>query len=447
MREHVGTRGSDHYSPRGRVLRRYRPFLLALLIGLAACAGALLPLGVGGANTVALACGIGATPTMAANGALALLQPVTKNVSGNLPIGLFAPDYLVGQPVTFKEDLSNVVGAPPPGSYQLLWTFGDGTQGSGLSPEHAYTKPGTYDVYTYLNSINPSNFFDSATIQVVSSLPSKPPIVKVVTSGTVIGPGGVISFDASGSHSQDGSKLTYLWNFNDGHTASGPVVKYAFAQFDPAGKWFVGLTVTDGRGARTYTAIHIQIVSQLPTAAISTSLSTIGTNAPVTFDASGSTAPSVPAGDQIVSYRWNFGDGTPTVTTTSPTVTHKFTRAGTFTVTVEAIDQQGAPGQKSRAITVVAVTGNSGFPSWIMYGGIGLLLVVLFGGGYLLVAAQRRRAALIREQEAAMQLARAHRGRPGPPSQGPYPPRTGSGQPRGPYPETPRDRLWSAAGE
>jgi len=319
----------------------------------------------------------------------------------------------------------------------MQWIFGDGTVGVGTSPHHAYSKPGTYNVYAQFYS-DGWQTFDSAQIHVIASSVSGPPVVKYTTSGTVIGPGGVISFDASGSHSEDGSKLTYLWNFNDGFTATGPVTKHAFPnKLDTTGKWFVGLTVTDGRGASTFTAINIQIVAQLPTATLTSIPTEVGTGGTVTFDASGSTPPSVPAGDQIVSYRWSFGDGTPPVTTTAPTVTHKFTRAGTFTVTVQAIDKQGAPGTKSLAITVVSVTGNGGLPSWIMYGGIGLLLLVLLGGGYLLYTAQRRRAELAREQEAAMQLARVHRARPGPPPQGPYSPRsprTGSGQSRGQYP-------------
>ena len=424
MWEHISTRGSDHLAT-GRGHRRYRPLLMGLLIGVAACAGFLFPLGVGGGqNTVALACGIGAGPTMEANKTLALLQPVTKNVSDTLPIGVFSLNYLVGRPITFTEDMSADPSAPPLKSLQMQWLFGDGSTGKGISPQHSYTKPGTYNVYAQFYS-DGWQTFDSAQIHVVPSAVSDPPVVKVTTSGTVIGPGGVISFDASGSHAQDGSKLTYLWNFNDGFTATGPVVKHAFpSKLDTTGKWFVGLTVTDGRGASTFTAVNIQIVAQLPSAALTSNPTTIGTGGIITFDASGSTPPSLPAGDQIVSYQWNFGDGTPTVTTTAPTTTHKFTRAGTFSVTVQAIDQQGAPGTKSLTITVVAVTGNSGLPPWLMYGGIGLLLVVLIGGAYLLYAGQRRRAALIREQEAAMQLARMQRVRPGPPSQGPYPPRS-----------------------
>ena len=429
------TAGLDHLATR-RLLRRFKPVVVAVLLGVAAGAGALLPLGLRGDNTVVLACGIGNTPTMEANGAPALLHPVTTNVSANLPIGIFALTYVAGQPITFDENLSNVIAAPPQNSLQLLWSFGDGTQSTTLSPKHVYTKPGTYDISSQLYSDGAYQSFDSAQIHVVSNTLPDPPVVKATASATVIGPDGVISFSAAGSHSQDGSKLTYYWNFNDGFTATGMQVKHEFPAL--TGNWIVGLIVTDGRGALSFTTIHIQIVAQLPTAAISASLTSVGTGDSVTFDASGSAPPSVPTGDQIVQYRWNFGDGTPQVTTSTPTVTHKFSRAGTFTVTVQAIDKQGAPGSKSLAITVVAVSGNAGLPPWILYGGLGVLVAVLLGGGYLVYVNQRRRLELIREREAALELSRARRLRSGVPPRGPYPPRgprPGSdAPPRGPYP-------------
>ncbi len=432
MRDDIA--GLDHLATR-RLLRRFKPVFVAILLGVAAGAGALFPLALRGDNTVVLACGIGNTPTMEANDALALTLPVTTNVSANTPVGVFALNYLVGKPITFTENLSNVIAAPPLSSIQLTWDFGDGTQSSGLSPTHTYTKPGTYNIHSFIYSDGQQQF-DSSQIRIVSSIPANPPVVKVTASSNVIGPDGYISFNAAGSHSQDGSKLTYFWNFNDGHTGSGMQVKHEFPAL--TGNWIAGLTVVDGRGALTFTSIHFQIVAQLPTAAISPSLTNVGTGDSVTFDASGSAPPSVPTGDQIVQYRWNFGDGTPQVTTSTPTVTHKFSRAGTFTVTVQAIDKQGVPGSKSIAITVVAVSGNTGLPPWILYGGLGVLVAVLLGGGYLVYVNQRRRLELIREREAALELSRTRRVRSGVPPRGPYPPRGPrpgtEAPPRGPYP-------------
>jgi len=71
---------------------------------------------------------------------------------------------------------------------------------------------------------------------------------------------------------------------------------------------------------------------------------------PVTFDASAST----PDGGTIVSYIWNFGDGTPEVTETDPTITHLFTSNGTFNVTLTVVDSEGLNDTTWRTVTVLA---------------------------------------------------------------------------------------------
>jgi YVTN family beta-propeller protein len=47
------------------------------------------------------------------------------------------------------------------------------------------------------------------------------------------------------------------------------------------------------------------------------------------------------SGGTGVSYRWNFGDGSPAVLTTTPQTTHQFTRPGRFIITLTAIDASG----------------------------------------------------------------------------------------------------------
>jgi DNA-binding beta-propeller fold protein YncE len=71
-----------------------------------------------------------------------------------------------------------------------------------------------------------------------------------------------------------------------------------------------------------------------PTAAFSANLAPAGSGS--AFDASGSTSPDYP----IASYRWAYGDGQ-TQTTSSPTVTHVYAKPGTYTVTLDVVDQAG----------------------------------------------------------------------------------------------------------
>jgi hypothetical protein len=61
---------------------------------------------------------------------------------------------------------------------------------------------------------------------------------------------GSVSFDASASCDPDGNPLAYLWSFDDGQTAAGPVVTHEFAT---GGRHTGTVTVTDSTG-RTDTA-------------------------------------------------------------------------------------------------------------------------------------------------------------------------------------------------
>lgn len=74
----------------------------------------------------------------------------------------------------------------------------------------------------------------------------------------------------------------------------------------------------------------------------------------VTFNASGSTDPD----GQVVSYTWNFGDGTPEETHNTPTTTHVFPDTPAtcleivYTVLLTVADDQGAKASASQTARV-----------------------------------------------------------------------------------------------
>jgi glucose/arabinose dehydrogenase len=73
----------------------------------------------------------------------------------------------------------------------------------------------------------------------------------------------------------------------------------------------------------------------------------------VNFDGSGSDDPD--AGDTL-SYHWNFGDGSPTQTTTIPTTNHTYSTKGTYTASLRVEDNHGA--LSNPAATVLIYAGN-----------------------------------------------------------------------------------------
>jgi PKD repeat protein len=68
-----------------------------------------------------------------------------------------------------------------------------------------------------------------------------------------------VTFDGSGSH-DDGTILSYEWDFDDGNTTTGMIVTHAFAT---AGSYNVGLTVTDNDGLNHSTTKTV-VISELP---------------------------------------------------------------------------------------------------------------------------------------------------------------------------------------
>jgi uncharacterized membrane protein len=53
------------------------------------------------------------------------------------------------------------------------------------------------------------------------------------------------------------------------------------------------------------------------------------------------TASAASSHGSITKYRWDFGDRSSYVTTTTPTVTHRYRRSGRFELRIEAIDSLG----------------------------------------------------------------------------------------------------------
>lgn len=72
-------------------------------------------------------------------------------------------------------------------------------------------------------------------------------------------------------------------------------------------------------------------------------------NQEIEFDGSGTLISNMPTGAAAVSYEWKFGDGK---TARGETVTHTYTRAGTYQVTLTVTDSAGRSGTTTENITV-----------------------------------------------------------------------------------------------
>jgi heat shock protein HslJ len=215
--------------------------------------------------------------------------------------------------------------------------------------------------------------------------------------------GEAVTFDARASTSSV-PIVSYQWDFGDGGRGTGPLVQHVYQR---PGTYTVQMTVTDQRNVRNSRAQPITILeagqptptavpptaepTKVPTAAPTAGPSPEPTVAPTeapptqapptqapptepppteapsvppqaairgpqqvfvgdpaTFDASASTPGSTP----IVSYAWNFGDGTSAEASPSPSATTIFNQTGNFEVTVIVTDGNGQSSSASQNVVV-----------------------------------------------------------------------------------------------
>lgn len=391
-----------------------RSLVMASLLAASLIVGLSLR-GAAPASTVC-ACGLGNTVTMVANGAPALAY-APPNDATDAPAGIFALDYYIKKPVTFDEDLSRMPNAPDPTSLQWQWNFGDGSAMSyQRKPTHTYTRPGTYTVVVsvYEPVSGQWSIIDNAIMHVIAAPFANPPVAQArELTPAVIGVGGKITFDAAGSHAVVGSALTYSWNMGDNTVVSGTKVTHVFEQ---AGRGFVTLTVTDARGAKAIAQVSVVIVETAQSAIAVVSPTSALVGATFNFDASKTQPPA----DEPVAFAWDFGDGTPLVTTSTPTVSHNYTQPGSYTVTVGVYGQLGDGGVTTIKVTALAAkpASTSGVThtttNWLPIGGGALVALLALVGGVAIWLNQRKRAALIRQRQMAAELARARRLNGGP---------------------------------
>ena len=153
----------------------------------------------------------------------------------------------------------------------------------------------------------------------------------------------LLTFDGSASTDPDGTITAFAWDFGDGTTATGRVVQHAFTI---QRTFVVTLTVTDNHGLTDSDTAVVNVVApqiNQPPVANAGPDRTVNANRPVTFDGLASTDTD----GTIVSFLWNFGDGTSSI---GSIVQHIFTALGTFIVTLTVTDDDGATGTDTATI-------------------------------------------------------------------------------------------------
>jgi PKD repeat protein len=221
-----------------------------------------------------------------------------------------------------------------------LWGFGDGSTSSQRNPSHSYDSPGRYDVQ--LTVTDDDGAADSRTRTAEPDAPPSPPPAPNDP------PEAEFEVDCQDlrctfldrSRDEDGSVVSWQWDFGDGATSSERNPSHVYAA---AGRYDVRLMVTDDDGAAD-TRTHAAEPQAPPPPA---------PNDPPDADfevhCSGLTCTFVDKSKDddgaIVSWRWSFGDGD---FSDEQNPVHTYPTSERFDVLLTVTDDRGATDTKTR---------------------------------------------------------------------------------------------------
>eukprot|EP01083_Nonionella_stella_P001035 2995_1 len=266
----------------------------------------------------------------------------------------------VNEPVTFDASKSHDMDKDPLKEYE--WDFGDGTPHvttKGPIVKHKYAEPGTYPVKV-IGTDKYDRKGDAKLTQLVTdpknpNLPL-PPYAHVVSDPTIAAVMQPVEFDASKSHDQfDEPCVQFVWDFGDGspkETTTGPVTTHPYKH---PGTYPVKVVVTDKNNLSAQAGLNQKVVQDGPSvedpyAAVSSTPPEAKPKEPVLFDASKSHDMD---GDPCKTFTWDFGDGSPNETTTTPCINHAYNEPGAYPVTVTVVDKYGRKGDAALTQRVI----------------------------------------------------------------------------------------------
>ncbi len=244
----------------------------------------------------------------------------------------------VGQWLSLSE------GASGPG-YRYAWSgLPSGCDSSATSAIACrLTAAGAYEISVQVT--DPNNF--SAKSPVLPYTVYADPSVELNASATAMDLGQSVTLTATVAGGSGGVGYAWLSIPRLGCQANGAVL---VCRPTSAGEYVEHVTVTDSNGETANASSIPIVVAPAITAEVSSNVTTLLVGSSVTFSADGN------GGSGPLTYTWQFGDGT---TGAGPTVSHAYTAAATYTVSVWVNDTVGGSVEKTLAITVTAAPGVS----------------------------------------------------------------------------------------
>lgn len=250
---------------------------------------------------------------------------------------------------------SGVDSTSPKGKVEKYgWELSDGTTSQTRTLKHVFTEVGEYDVILKITDSTKRTAAKTIKYTVLPadaaptlSVTSEPKAVEDVIKGDIPL---TVSFDASQSTDTNDSIVEYRWDFDgDGKVDdSNAITNYTF---NKTGTYTVKVTAIDSTDAQSSMTFKVVATQKGISADIKATPDSGAAPLKVSFDASGSSYPE----GRIVSYEWDFGDGSkPRIDAAK--VSYQYTRIGTFTAKVTAITNDNQRASITTSISVRPVS-------------------------------------------------------------------------------------------
>lgn len=256
-----------------------------------------------------------------------------KMVQAQSPVAEFAANVTAGCPpliVSFTNLTSGTIDS-------VFWDFGNGSTSKRLSPSTTYFDPGKYTVRLTVYSGGSTDVEVKQQYIEVYETPQSSFLANPL-SGCFPLP---VTFL---NNSNTGTDITpsYYWDFGDGTSSTEFAPQHTYTN---GGTFDIALKVTSSKGCTNTSAKpdYIRIENGVIADFVVTNIDVCKTPASVNFR-------NKSVSNGVMTYVWNFGDGTPNSTEENPN--HKYAVQGIYTVLLKATTNAGCTDTMSMEIVI-----------------------------------------------------------------------------------------------
>jgi PKD repeat protein len=236
----------------------------------------------------------------------------------NVVVGRVNTDFIIPAAICPKATVQFINNSTPR-PISSVWQFSNGTSDNLINGQTSFSTPGTYTV-TLINTYSICTDTLVKTITVANG-----PTINFKASDTA-----KCSVPQTINFTNLSNAVSYKWYFGDGDSSTTTNPSHTYTAF---GEYDVTLIATGTNGCidtlikRKYIKIRKPVITfpNLPTRGCVPKI--------VPFSA------NILAADSVISYNWNFGDGSPNSTLANPS--HTYTIQGSYTVTLTIVTSSG----------------------------------------------------------------------------------------------------------